>query len=94
MCIDCNVTVHADHPPPLLHVGSCFAVLLLSAKSTTVLFSAGRAGLTIPRPIPTQGGVQPLPFHPLSFPPVPFLPLPFPLELGPLNPASGSGERC
>ena len=37
----------------------------------------------------------PLLSPPLPYPPLPFRPLPSPsLEVGPLNPAGGLGERC
>ena len=48
-------------------------------------------------PFPPLPSFRSLPFHPLSSfpsPPVSFNPLFLPLEVGPLNPAMGLGERC
>ena len=69
-----------------------FAILRQVAQSTCLFTNGVNVSLTL-------GDDLPLPFSPapLPSPPLPTLPPPsppLPLEVGHLNPARGSGERC
>jgi len=64
-------------------------LLIAICCESTSLHAIDRAGLTIGGPTPTQDGG---PCPPLSS--ALFLPIPLPFEVGPLNSARKSGERC
>jgi len=69
-----------------------YCVLLFRKGVLRISFQGAKAHRPIPRPFP-------FPFLPLPSPSLPFPspsshPPPLPLEVGPFNPARGSGERC
>jgi len=91
---------HTDHELLFCIFVSMYTAILIDCLSNAMHgqnISLHRRKL----PLNTGGGLMavsfPLPSPPLSSPPLLSLPLPsppFPLEVGPPNPARGSGERC